>query len=1241
MDTGSSLHPDDETLHAYGLGKLDDPGAEELNRHLEGCSECRRRVAEMSADSFLGRVRDGRHGRGSSTAGQPGIDATRSHAGAATSAPPPAETLPPGLADHPDYEIKRELGRGGMGVVYLAHNRLMGRDEVLKVMGRELVERPGLLDRFLREIRAVARLRHPNIVTAYSAVRIGESIVFAMEYVEGLDLSRLVKIKGPMPVAHACLFAQQAAQGLQHASEEGLVHRDIKPGNLILSRKGSRATVKVLDFGLAKATSEQKVDSALTREGQALGTPDFIAPEQILDAPNADIRADIYSLGGTLFYLLTGRPPFQAKSLYDLYQAHISRDADPLNLLRPQVPSELAALVAKMLAKEPGRRFQEPAEVAQALSPFLRKGAAGSGHEISRGAEPPPPPRPRPVAEASPARQPVPASTVTPPAEPGPAEGWASLIEIDEQESLAPPPTVPRRSDGGGRSPRPWLLSASAIGLAVVIAAFLVGWAAQVLLRVNTPEGTIVLRDLPPDAEVLVDDSRVSLTPVEGGEAVEITIEAGDYAVRTSIGTKRLVIKRGEDEIKAQRVTLTADDLEYTIELEEDERIAGAPESPPPSDSRRIVRDRRPIEEAEEMAAPVTVPSEIGATLGDLAGADESLLAREGRILVPYREWPTQTPTLDGVIRAGEYGDPIPIDFHNGKNPGHVIVSNRMPRGVDWRGGPEDLSAFLYTAYGNSLFIAILVYDQFIDDSEADADAPWYNDDAELFIDGDLVGNDFPVGERLGTSEGFQLVCDAAGRKATMCDTMADSSWAVSVGRFPGGLVYEFAIPLYLIDTQDGEGSRGPGAGSVLGLNIGFTDNDHESNNDYETYAVLWDRPGGRIDAPRFTGDKGWPVRLELQDPREASRPGDRGVMTPGEPAGATTGFQSLFNGVDLSGWTTHPSYPGAWGVDRGVLVGRGPRPSVLYTVRDDFEDVHVRAEARINSGGNSGVTIRSTFGSIDNSSAFPVGYEARICNTHRDPNKTGSLYGGSPAVLASVPTSPVSDGEWFLIELIAVGNHVTVKVNGEVTVDYEDEARIATRGHIALQMHNADTVAEFRKIEVKRLGGEGVAERPADAGTLPGADARAFGHSRYRAFPEELSWHEARARCEEMGGRLAVVGDARVQEFLLALMEDKGVEAAWLGASDERVEGQWVWVDGTLMTYTNWQAGPGGSQPNNKGGTEHYLVMIRHLADGTDHGGMWSDQPDRPHPVLPRTGFICEWLGAESGTRGDEGAAP
>ena len=167
-----------------------------------------------------------------------------------------------------------------------------------------------MLERFLREIRSAAQLNHPNIVTAYSATRVGESIVFSMQFVDGYDLSKLVQKSGPLPVAHACNFVYQAAQGLQHAHEHGMVHRDIKPSNLMLAREGNKPIVKVLDFGLAKVTSEGQGDSGLTGEGQMLGTPDYIAPEQIRDAQSADIRADIYSLGCTLYYLLAGRPPF-------------------------------------------------------------------------------------------------------------------------------------------------------------------------------------------------------------------------------------------------------------------------------------------------------------------------------------------------------------------------------------------------------------------------------------------------------------------------------------------------------------------------------------------------------------------------------------------------------------------------------------------------------------------------------------------------------------------------------------------------------------------------------------------------------------------------------------------------------------------------------------------------------------------------------------------------------------------
>ena len=230
------------------------------------------------------------------------------------------------------------------------------------------------MERFHRETKAAARLDHPNIVRAYDAEQAGDTHFLAMEYVEGTSLADYIKRKGPLPVLHACHFIRQAALGLQHwPHEKGMVHRDIKPHNLMMTPKG---IVKILDFGLARFASERdKTGAALTQLGAVMGTPDYIAPEQALDSHSADIRADIYSLGCTLYYLLTGQPPYQGGTEMQKMLAHIEVKATPLSEVRQEVPAELEQVVDKMMAKEPGQRYQTPKEVAEALAPFSRKEA--------------------------------------------------------------------------------------------------------------------------------------------------------------------------------------------------------------------------------------------------------------------------------------------------------------------------------------------------------------------------------------------------------------------------------------------------------------------------------------------------------------------------------------------------------------------------------------------------------------------------------------------------------------------------------------------------------------------------------------------------------------------------------------------------------------------------------------------------------------------------------------------------
>jgi serine/threonine-protein kinase len=374
-----TTHPTPKTLAAFASGDLLPAELAEVAKHLGGCSACCAAIAKLPGNTFTGSAR----AAGSAKTPSPYAPTTPS------AAPTLVDLIPPALVDHPRYKILREIGSGGMGVVYKAEHRIMDRVVALKVLAPHLTSKPGAAERFLKEVKVAARLNHQNIVMFFDAEEVGGLLFLVMEYVEGIDLDRLVAKKGPLPIPMACQFTKHAALGLQHAADKGMVHRDIKPQNLMASRKGH---VKIMDFGLARiARNDPEEDSPpagtrlpfgagkpvadpLTNPNLLMGTPDFLSPEQARNSHAVDARSDIYSLGCTLFFLLTGRPPFaHAESLIDKLLAHTEEAPPAIRDIRSDVPEGLAAVLAKMLAKNPDDRYESAADVAEALRPFIRE----------------------------------------------------------------------------------------------------------------------------------------------------------------------------------------------------------------------------------------------------------------------------------------------------------------------------------------------------------------------------------------------------------------------------------------------------------------------------------------------------------------------------------------------------------------------------------------------------------------------------------------------------------------------------------------------------------------------------------------------------------------------------------------------------------------------------------------------------------------------------------------------------
>ncbi len=661
-----------------------------------------------------------------------------------------------------DYLVLDKLGQGGMGVVFKARHRPTGQVVAMKILPPSFGRDREAVQRFRREVEIASRLDHPNVVAALDASEVRGVHFLAMEYISGYDLDRLVTDGGPLPVELALHCTIHAARGLAAAHAQGIIHRDVKPGNVMLDDRGS---VRVLDLGLARVVEADNLIGgspvgSLTRSGAYMGTVDFMAPEQADDPRQIDRRADIYSLGCTLYFLLTGRPPFLGDTVLKRLMAHQERPAPSLRAARPELSEKLEAAYLEMMAKRPAERPNFMADVVDLLE----------------------------ACRSSPDNE---------------EDARADLTTFAKRAFKR---AVPRGRDRGPD--------------------------ASIFARRPKTEGAQF------DPDLRFEDVVMNLR--EESHPEPLSEEKLPPIVSRRI-PKRVHRRRSSVPYALIGLVLTG-------------LIAAgyAFRSQPKEDG------RDPAQRGTVTSPTADESSPASPALGAFVMVADPVVSKRPTLTAPYR--PT-SPVADGVIRPGEYGAGVEVDFSEASRFGVLKAGMGNPA---LSKTPEDLSVQLQAAYSDqSLFLAFRVRDQFIDAPAVDQPNPHFNDCVEVFLDGDHVANDFNANNesKTGSSEGFQLLTDAAGHQLTVSDDFTNRDWKAATARTGDGYVVELEIPLSLIDTQDGPGKTPAGPSSLIHLGMAIDDYD-EKVGKKRAFAYL--RADEDVLSPYLGREGSWTMGIKL-----------------------------------------------------------------------------------------------------------------------------------------------------------------------------------------------------------------------------------------------------------------------------------------------------------------------------------------------------------------------------------------